>query len=275
MTAAENMYACLAAVQMKCRPGDVKWNLTRAQGLIDRTKSDFLDGRTIICLPELFSTGYNMKRGAYVRLAELIPGETVDELASWASSFGAYIHGGIAEKGREGVVYDSSVLMSPQGRLLASYRKIHLADDFEKGIFAPGRKVSVVGTKLGGLGLMICYDQVFPELARKLARSGAQIILHSSAWSHVPRKMDWGAREYRIFSNARAMENTVFLVSSNRVGVEGKFRFVGQTRVIAPWGEILAEKSHGEGCALAKVNLETLRQCRSIHQCLEEQKSAS
>lgn len=268
---AENMYACLVAVQMRCRPGDVKWNLARADGLIGRSSGAFLEGRTIICLPELFSTGYNLKRDVFVKLAEFIPGETVDELGGWASEYGAYIHAGIAEKSRRaGVVYDSSVLISPQGRLLASYRKIHLADDFEKGLFAPGRKTSVVSTKLGGLGLMICYDQVFPELARRLAMSGAQIILHSSAWSNIPRRMDWGAREYRVFSNARAMENTVFLISSNRVGVEGEFRFVGQTRVIAPWGEVLAERRHGEGCVLAKVDLETLRECRSVHPCLEE-----
>ena len=264
------MDACLVAVQMKCRPGDVKWNLARAESLIDRSSGAFVKGRTIICLPELFSTGYNLRRDAFVKLAEYLPGQTVDELASWASKYGAYIHAGIAEKGREGVVYDSSVLVSPRGRLLASYRKIHLADVFEKRIFAAGTKTSVAKTKLGGLGSMICYDQVFPELARRLAMSGAQIILHASAWSNVPREMDWGAREYRVFSNTRAMENTVFLISSNRIGVEGEFSFVGQTRVVAPWGEILAERRRGEGCALAKVNLQTLRQCRSIHPCLEE-----
>lgn len=265
----ESMDVCLVAVQMKCRPGDVKWNLARAEGLIDRVSSTFLEGKTIICLPELFSTGYNLERDTFVKLAEFVPGPTVNKLVSWANKYGAYIHAGIAEKGRAGVVYDSSILVSSRG-LLGSYRKMHLAGDYEEKIFAPGREVSVVATKLGGLGLMICYDQVYPEMARKLAMSGAEIILHSSAWSNIPREMDWGAKEYRVFSNARAMENTVFMVSSNRIGVEGKFRFVGQSRVIAPWGEVLAERRHGEGCALAKVDLETLKKCRSIHPCLEK-----
>jgi predicted amidohydrolase len=112
----------------------------------------------------------------------------------------------------------------------------------------------------------------FPEVARKLATSGAEIILRSSAWSDLSHEMDWGAEEYRIFSAVRAMENTAFVVSSNRTGTEGKFSFVGQTRVIAPWGEILAERRQGEGYAITKVDLETLKRCRSAHPCLEEEK---
>ncbi len=231
----------------------------------------FVDGRTVICLPELFASGYSLGRKGFQKIAEPIPGPTVGRLSSWAQRYGAYVCGGVPEAGEEaGTVYDSSVLVSPQGKLLRKYRKIHLAGTYEKGIFKPGADVVVVPTKMGGLGLAICYDQVFPELTRRLALAGAEIVLHSSAWSDFPRKMDWGAREYGVLSTARAMESTVFFVSSNRTGVEGEFRFVGQTRVVAPWGEVLASRNRAEGCAVAKVNLKTLKQCRKVHPCLVE-----
>jgi predicted amidohydrolase len=255
---------------MQARPGDPEWNGARVEKLIQQAASEFIDGRTVICLPELFASGYSLGRKGFQKVAERIPGPTVGRLSGWAQRYGAYVCGGIPEVGEAGTIYDSSVLLSSQGKLLGKYRKIHLAGAYEKGIFSPGADAVVVSTKMGGIGLAICYDQVFPELARRLALAGADIVLHSSAWSDFPRKMDWGARDYGVLSTARAMENTVFFVSSNRTGVEGKFRFVGQTRVIAPWGEVLASRNRAEGCAVAKVDLKTLKKCRKVHPCLGE-----
>lgn len=242
--------------------------------LIERASATFSKGRTVVCLPELFATGFDLTPKEFRELAEPIPGPTVKTLAAWARRFGAYVCGGIAEKGKPGVVYDTSVLLSPKGRFLGSYRKIHLAGDHEKGIFTPGNSTTVIPTSLGALGLSICYDQVFPELSRKLAYSGADIILHSSAWSHFPREMDWGPKEYDVFSVARAMENGVFVVSSDRTGTEGRFSFVGQTRIVSPWGKVLDKVDRGEGCALTRTNLDVLQQSRSIHPCVEEERRA-
>lgn len=243
--------------------------------MIQQDASKFIDGRTVICLPELFVSGYSLGRNGFQEVAESIPGPTVDMLSDWAQRYGAYICGGIPEAGEAGTLYDSSVLVSPQGKLLGKYRKMYLAGAYEKGIFKPGVETKVVSTKMGGLGLAICYDQIFPELTRELALEGAEIVLHSSAWSDLPRKMDWGARDYGVFSTARAMENTVFFVSSNRTGVEGEFRFVGQTRVVAPWGEVLASRNRAEGCVVAQVDLETLQHCRKVHPCLAESRMTS
>lgn len=259
---------------MRCKPGRTQWNLARAESLIERASASFIKDRTVVCLPELFATGYDLTRQEFQELAEAIPGPTAKRLAAWAKRFKAYVCGGIAEKGRPGTVYDTSVLVSPSGKLLGSYRKIHLAGDHEKSIFTPGNGVTVARTKLGGMGLSICYDQVFPELTRKLAFGGADIILHSSAWSSFPREMDWGPREYGIFSIARAMENCVFVVSSDQTGSEGSFRFVGRTRVVAPWGKVLAARERGEGYAIARTNLDVLQLSRSVHPCLQEEARA-
>src|SRR5205814_4211826 len=100
--------------------GDVDWNLGRARSLIEKAKGGFLDGRTVICLPELFATGYGLGRLGFAKLSESVPGPTVETLSSWSQEFGAFIHAGLAEKGEAGAVYDSSVLISPPGKLLGN-----------------------------------------------------------------------------------------------------------------------------------------------------------
>lgn len=232
-----------------------------------------LDGRTIICLPELFTTGYNLSREDFMKISEPVPGPTCDRLSMIAQELGAYIYGGLAERCDEtSAIFDSSILISPDGKLLAKYRKIHLAGKHEKEIFSPGDRPISVSTKAGRLGLMICYDVVFPELSRSLALLGSEIILHCSAWYSIPREMDWDARQYEILVNARAMENTVFIVSSNRVGVEGDFSFVGHSCIAAPWGELLGQKKEGEGCISTTIDLGLIKKCRAIHPCLEERR---
>ncbi|MEM4211513.1 MAG: carbon-nitrogen hydrolase family protein [Nitrososphaerota archaeon] len=267
------MDVCLLAVQMRCESGKIDENIARAERLLNDCRDVLMDNRTIICLPELFTTGYNLSREEFMRISEPVPGPTSDKLCIFAQEVGAYVYAGLVERVEEArEIFDSSVLISPSGKLIAKYRKIHLAGEYEKEIFSPGKEVVTASTDIGRLGLMICYDVVFPELSRSLALLGSDIILHCSAWYSIPREMDWGARHYKTLLNARAMENTVFIVSSNRVGTEGKFSFVGHSCIASPWGEILAEKKGGEGCISAVINLEMLKKCRIIHPCLQERK---
>jgi predicted amidohydrolase len=264
---------CLIAVQMECRTGEVDANILRAASLLRQRRDLMLDGRTIICLPELFTTGYSLSREDFMRISEPVPGPTCDKLSILAQELGAYIYGGLAERCEEtSSIYDSSILISPSGKLLAKYRKIHLAGKHEKEVFSPGDWPVAVSTEVGNLGLMICYDAVFPELSRSLALLGSEIILHCSAWYSIPREMDWGARHYEILVNARAIENTVFVVSSNRTGVEGEFSFVGHSCIAAPWGDILAQKNEGEGCVSITIDLDLIKKCRTIHPCLYERR---
>lgn len=261
------------AVQMKCRPGDIDGNIARAKRLLSNCGDILMEYDTIICLPELFTTGYNLSREEFLRLSHPIPGPTSDKICMLAQEVGAYVYAGLPEKDEDtSSIFDSSVLISPAGKLVAKYRKIHLAGDYEKEIFSPGNKVVIASTGIGRLGLMICYDIVFPELSRSLTLLGSDILLHCSAWYSIPREMDWGARHYKTLINARAMENTVFIVSSNRTGVDGSFSFVGHSCIASPWGDILAEKEAGEGLVSAVINLDLLKKCRNIHPCLQERK---
>lgn len=258
---------------MKCEARKIDSNIARAKRLLDNCRKIMIENRTIICLPELFTTGYSLGREEFIRISEQIPGPTSDKLCMLAQEMGAYVYAGLPERGDDASsIFNSSILISPRGELLAKYRKIHLAGDYEKEIFSPGDVVVTAHTEIGCLGLLICYDVVFPELSRRLALLGADIILHCSAWYSISREMDWGAREYEIFVNARAMENTVFIVSSNMTGAEGMFEFVGHSSVVSPWGEVLDKKDEGEGCVSAVINLEVLKKCRTIHPCLQERK---
>lgn len=254
------MKACLAAVQMDCRLGKVNDNLDKAEKLISSVKESILQGATLFCLPELFPTGYNLGEDL-VRVAESIPGRTSSRLSDIARSFGIYIVGGLAEKSDEShVTYNTSVIISPQGALLGKYRKIQLAGEPDRKAFTPGQELSYFDTQFGRIGALICYDEVFPELTRCLALLNCSVIAHSSAWYTTQAEEKWiaGGKQYTSFMIARAMENTVFWVSANRIGVEDEFRYVGHSCVVAPWGETLSILKDEEGVAVAKIDTEDL-----------------
>jgi len=252
--------ACLAAVQMDCELGKVKENLDKAEKLIDSVKNLIIRGATLFCLPELFSTGYKLGKN-FVRIAEDIPGRTSSRLCDIARNYGIYIVGGIAEKGdKSDVVYNTTVIISPGGELLGKYRKIHLAGELERSVFTPGRKMSIFDTPFGRVGALVCYDQVFPELARCLTLANCDIIAHSSAWYTIEEEKRWidAGNYYTSFLTTRAMENTVFWVSANRVGVEDGLMFVGRSCIAAPWGKTLSILGDEEGVAIATIDTEEL-----------------
>jgi len=251
---------CLAAVQMDCELGKVKENLDKAEELIDSAKNLMVRGATLLCLPELFSTGYKLGKN-FARIAEDIPGRTSSRLSEIARNHGIYIVGGIAEKGgKTDIIYNTTVIISPEGELLGKYRKIHLAGELERKAFTPGRNMSFFDTPFGRVGVLICYDQVFPELARCLTLANSDIIAHSSAWYTTEKEKRWidAGNYYTSFLTARAMENTVFWVSANRVGVEDGLMFVGRSCIAAPWGKTLSILGDEEGVAIATIDTEEL-----------------
>ena len=254
------MKACLAAVQMDCELGKVNDNLDKAEKLIDSAKNSILRGATLLCLPELFSTGYKLEEN-FVRVSEDIPGKTSSRLSDIARNYEIYIVGGVAEKSDDpGIVYNTTVIISPEGELLGKYRKIHLAGELERTVFTSGRNMSFFDTPFGRVGVLICYDQAFPELARCLVLAKCDIIAHSSAWYTTEQEKRWidPGKYYTSFLTARAMENTVFWVSANRVGVEDELMFVGRSCIVAPWGKTLSILEDEEGVAIAKIDTEEL-----------------
>ena len=220
--------------------GGVARNIAKAISLVRGQQAD------LWVLPELFATGYQFTDAAEAAsLAETVSGPTVTTMRDKAAEFRCYFCGGFAEK-RAGRVYNSAFLVGPEG-LVAVYRKIHLFDR-EKLLFAPGEEG--FGTwVIDGVcvGMMICFDWLFPESARTLALRGAQVVLHPSnlVLPHCPEAM-----------KTRALENRVFTATANRVGSEERIAgerldFIGQSVVYCPRGELLLKGGDVEEFAAA------------------------
>jgi len=188
----------------------------------------------LLILPELFNSGYYFENQilAY-NIAEKIPdGFTTKKLIEISKSKNMYICAGLAENYKN-KIYNSAILVGPCG-LIGSYRKIHLFDK-EKEIFTPGnRKFTVFDIGIAKIGIMICFDWLFPESARSLALLGADIICHPANLV-----LPWCQRAMTI----RCLENRVFAITANRVGIEKteKFtlRFTGSSQITGVKGEIL------------------------------------
>ena len=238
----------LALVQHHPAYLDVPGNLDQ----MSETLSGLFDGRgaDLVVLPELFASGYFFRSKADAeRAAEPVQGgPTAAFLEKWARDTGATFVAGLPE--REGEkLYNSAVVVGPGG-VAGCYRKVHLFYR-EKDVFAPGDRgfpVFDVADRAGNayrLGVMVCFDWYFPESARALALSGADVIAHPSnlVRKDCPRAMP-----------IRALENHVFTATANRIGEETAhgetLRFVGQSRICGPTGDVLAEAGREEAAVL-------------------------
>jgi len=231
---------------VQCNPifGRVSENLERVRRLITATTADLL------VLPELFNTGYLFTSVDEVAgLAEPIPdGPTTAFLKEEAARRGCFLAGGLAERapGPDGneLYYNSAILTGPGG-LLAHYRKLHLFDR-ENLWFSPGNLPFAVHD-LGGLkvGLLICFDWIFPEAARCLALLGADLLIHPSnlVLPHCPDAMI-----------TRCLENRVYAATANRVGTEERggvcLEYIGRSQIIDATGRVLVRGGGLEECVL-------------------------
>tara|TARA_Y100001960_G_scaffold136087_1_gene144421 strand:- start:289 stop:1080 length:792 start_codon:yes stop_codon:yes gene_type:complete len=230
--------------------GNVQANLDRVDKMLAGKEADLL------VLPELFSTGYrfNNMDEAY-QYGEPIPGGlTTNFLISQAKKINTYIFAGLVEVDRE-YVYNSSVIVGPGG-FIGRYRKIHLFDT-EKACFHAGSEPPPV-FDLNGIkvGVMICFDWRFPEMARSLALKGAEIIAHPSnlVLPHCPQAMV-----------TRCLENRIYAITADRVGNESRvpdepLYFIGQSQVVDPDGNILIRASEtAEEVQIIEIDLDKAR----------------
>lgn len=232
-----------AVVQTNPKFGENTSNVKRAIELMSGTAAD------LYVLPELCNTGYNFVDENEVRaLAEETNGPTMRSFAEFASEHSCHIVYGFAEKA--GNLYNSSALLGPSG-LIGIYRKIHLFYR-ETLFFTPGDLgLPVFDLPFGRLGMMICFDWMFPEAARTLALKGAQLIAHPSnlVMPYCPDAMV-----------TRCLENRVFAATANRIGEEDrgglKLRYIGKSEVVSHKGEILHRMGEAEqGIAVCEVDL--------------------
>jgi predicted amidohydrolase len=167
------------------------------------------------------------------------------------------IAGSIAEKkGNE--VQNTAYVFNRQGELTAQYSKIHLFRLMEEEKFlTSGDHIGKIAFDDISAGVMICYDIRFPELARTLALDGAKILFIPAEWPH-PRLHHW-----RTLLMARAIENQMFVIACNRVGISGKAHFFGHSMIIDPWGEIIAEGGEQKEIISASLQLSEVDSVRS------------
>ena len=255
-------------------PGE---NLDRAEALAaDAVKR----GATLLVTQELF-TGYyfpQVEDEARFDLAEPIPGPTTRRLAAWATRWGVFVSGSLFERRAPGVYHNTSVLLNPAGELVGTYRKMHVPDDprfYEKYYFTPGdtgfNSFGVGPSPRDGeaarAGMLVCWDQWFPEAARLTAMSGADVLLYPTAIGYDRRETETDREQqrdaWRTVQRAHAIANGVFVAVANRVGVEDDLTFWGSSFVADPGGVVIAEASRDrEEAVVAELDLSRIERVR-------------
>lgn len=226
----------IALIQFQSIMGDTTANTQKALRMVSNAADS---GAKIICLPEMFSTGYNLRvLGASLpSLGETVDGPTIKALKLLAREKKVYIIAPIAlyKDTLPGVLYNSAVLIDDEGSVAGTYDKNHLWA-LERFYFRSGENYPVFDTKYGRIGIMICYDAGFPEVARILTCKGAEIIFCPSAWC-IEDKDIW-----ELNMPQRALENTCYVCAVNRFGQEEHDLYMGgYSMVCNPRGKVLAQ----------------------------------
>lgn len=201
----------------------------------------------LVVLPEMWLTGY-----AYRDLGELAKRtpESLARVGAAAKRYGYFVVGSWAECGDDGHLYNTACVLGPDGRVRARYRKVHLFGPMkEDRHFVRGRAAVVAELEIGRVGIALCYDLRFPELARKMALAGAELLLYPSQWPECR------LGHFHTLLAARAIENQVFAAGVNRAGRGGSVQFGGGSTVIDPRGEILVQLGGEPGYVEAELDL--------------------
>ena len=216
----------------------------------------------LITLPELAFTGYNIFE-RLDRLAQTIDGPIVTEAARLADKYNLHLLFGLAERQSNDELSNSAILLDDNGQHLATYNKRHLWDR-ENEFFIAGKKSCVVDTRFGKLGLMICYDNEFPEVARELAQAGAEVILSPTA-NMLPN-----AERQVLQIRARAMDNQCFVACINRSGVEDTLHYCGNSIVADPDGEVIGRLGLTAGTMIVDIDLARIDESRTHQNYLKD-----
>ncbi len=242
----------IGMVQMSCTT-DKEENLKKA---IKGIKEAAQKGAQIVCLQELFTSLYFCDVESYdnFSLAESIPGSTTETLSSVAKENNVVVIASLFEKRTQGIYHNTTAVLDADGTYLGKYRKMHIPDDpsyYEKFYFTPGDLgYKVFKTKYATIGVLICWDQWYPEAARITSLMGAEILFYPTAigWA-TSQDEETNSEQYNAWQTiqrSHAVANGVYVVSVNRVGYEqeGAMKFWGGSFISNPFGSILCKTSH-------------------------------
>ena len=239
-------------VQMSCS-GSKEENMQKA---IAGIKDAAAKGANIVCLQELFTSLYFCDVEDYenFKLAEKIPGATTDTLGEVAADCNVVVIASLFEKRTQGIYHNTTAVIDADGKYLGMYRKMHIPDDpayYEKFYFTPGDLgYKTFDTKFAKIGVLICWDQWYPEAARLTALQGAEILFYPTAIGWATSQDEATNTEqynaWQTIQRSHAVANGVHVVSVNRVGLEqnGAMKFWGGSFVSNPFGTLLYKGSH-------------------------------
>ncbi len=269
------MKVSVALLQHACSP-DPAENLATALRLAGRAAKG---GANIICTPELFRSQYFCQSEDHrnFALAEKIPGPTTQAFQDFARERGVVVIASLFERRSAGLYHNTAAVIDADGKLLGVYRKMHIPDDplyYEKFYFTPGDTgFRAWRTKFGTIGVLVCWDQWYPEAARLTAMQGAEILFYPTAigW-HPGEKAALGRKQHdswELIQRSHAVANGCYVASVNRIGRErpagGRgLEFWGQSFIAGPSGEILEKATADkETILLAKVDLNKVDEART------------
>ncbi len=232
-------------------------------------------GAQVICTQELFNTPYfcRTQDTALFDLAEPVPGPTTQAFAALAGELGVVIIASLFERRGPGVYHNTAAVLDADGSYLGKYRKMHIPQDpgfEEKFYFTPGDLgYTVWDTRFGKIGVLICWDQWYPEAARLAALGGAEILFYPTAIGWLPdEKAELGAAQHNAWETVQrghAVANGCYVAAANRVGVEGGTEFWGQSFVSDFYGQVVARAPVSEETVLtADCDLQALEAMRRI-----------
>jgi N-carbamoylputrescine amidase len=215
-------------------------------------------GANIVCLQELFTSLYFCDVEDYenFKLAEPVPGPSTDILSAVAKEAGVVVIASLFEKRAQGLYHNTTAVLDADGSYLGKYRKMHIPDDpayFEKFYFTPGDLgYKMFETKYGKIGVLICWDQWYPEASRLTALMGAEILFYPTAigWA-TSQDESTNTEQYNAWQTiqrSHAVANGVHVVSVNRVGLEqnGAMKFWGGSFVANPFGSLIVKATHDQ-----------------------------
>lgn len=223
-------------------------------------------GAEIVCLPELFDTPYFPQHRESEVLPATIPSAATERLSEAARSNEVVLVGGSLYEKSGGRTYNTSFIFDEEGEMIGSYRKVHLPQDqgfYERDYFSAGNRYRVFSTKYGRIGVLICFDQWYPEPARIIKLMGADMLLYPTAIGTVKGldqvEGNWHAA-WADVQRGHAISNSIVVAAVNRVGVEGDLNFWGGSFVCDQFGKVLAQAGSREQVLLATCDLDLAKQ---------------
>lgn len=242
----------IGLVQLSC----VKEPQENFSKTIKKIKEAAAKGAQIICLQELFRSLYfcDVEDHENFKLAEPIPGPSTDALSQIAKELGVVIIASLFEKRAQGLYHNTTAVLDADGTYLGKYRKMHIPDDpgyYEKFYFTPGDTgYRIFETKFAKIGVLICWDQWYPEAARITSLMGAEILFYPTAigWADTQTK-EVNEEQYNAWQTIQrghAVANGLHVVAVNRTGIEGPMQFWGGSFVSNPFGRVLYQAPHKE-----------------------------